>query len=114
MVKEEFNLLYQFCSVLHGGLWSPYCFVISMERKHGRRSMIFYDTKVIPECKSRHSFSCFFLLSKSHSKPDYDIDIVSNFTQKKFFPNILGKNIYYYFFLIWKFLLRILKMSGYK
>ena len=41
----------QFCFVLHGGLWSPYRFVIyNIERKHGLRSMIFYDTKVIPEC----------------------------------------------------------------
>ena len=61
MVKEEFNLLYQFCSVLHGGLWSPYGFLIyNIERKYGLRSMIFYDTKVIPECDSRHSFSCYF------------------------------------------------------
>ena len=71
IVKEEFNLVDQFCFVLHGCVWSPYRFVIyNIERKHGLRSMIFYDTKVIPECDSRHSLSCFFLLSESDNKPD--------------------------------------------
>ena len=56
------NLLDQFCFVLHGGLCSSYRFVIyNIEHNQGLRSMIFYDTKVIPECHSRHSLSLYFL-----------------------------------------------------
>ena len=60
ILKEEFNLLEQFCFDFHGGLCSPYRFVIyNIEQNHGLGSMIFYDTKIIPECDSSLSLSLY-------------------------------------------------------
>ena len=60
ILKEEFNLHDQFCFVFQGGLCSPYRFdIYNIEQKHGLCSMIFYDTKVISECDSRHSLSLY-------------------------------------------------------
>ena len=53
--------------------WVGVCLILifNIECYRGLRSMIFYDELVMLECVSRHSLSCFFLLSESDNKPDH-------------------------------------------